>query len=98
MYRGLALQGLGLFHVYYPTPWSRAAARESLEILERAGDTRGAAMSKLVIAWEAQYGGDVARARALTAEAARVLGDDDSPGMRAHNFAFNSRAAPLAPP
>jgi predicted ATPase/DNA-binding SARP family transcriptional activator len=82
-YRGLALQGLGLFGVYYPTPRSRAAARESLEILEQAGDVHGAAMSKLVIAWEAQYGGDVAGARALVREAASVLRDDDKPGMRA---------------
>ncbi len=83
VYRGLALQGLGLFHVYYPTPQSRAAARESLEILDRAGDAHGAAMSKLVIAWEAQYGGDVAAARELVGEAASVLRDDDNPGMRA---------------
>ncbi len=82
-YRGLALQGLAIFHVYYPTPQSRAAARESLAILDEVGDVRSAAMSKLVIAWEAQYGGDLARARELTAEAAAVLGDDDSPGMRA---------------
>src|SRR4051794_4526057 len=81
--RGLALQGLALFHVYYPTPQSRAAARESLAILEQAGDERSAAMSKLVIAWEAQYGGDLAQARALTAEAAAVLGEDDNPGMKA---------------
>jgi predicted ATPase len=81
--RGLALQGLAIFHVYYPTPRSRAAARESLAILEQVGDVQGAAMSKLAIAWEAQYGGDLARARALTDEAAAVLGEDDNPGMRA---------------
>jgi ATP/maltotriose-dependent transcriptional regulator MalT len=69
--------------VYYPTPQSRAAARESLAILAEVGDVRAAAMSKLAIAWEAQYGRDFAGARRLAAEAATVLGQDESPSMRA---------------
>jgi predicted ATPase/DNA-binding SARP family transcriptional activator len=81
--RALALQGMALFYVYYPTAQSRAAARESLAMLEELGDTRNAAVSKLVIAWEGGYGVDVAGARALAAEAAAVLAIDDSPGMRA---------------
>jgi predicted ATPase/DNA-binding SARP family transcriptional activator len=81
--RALALQGIALFFVYYPTPQSRAAARESLAMLEELGDVRQAALSKLIIAWEAAYGVDVAAARALAAEAAAVLAHDESPGMRA---------------
>jgi predicted ATPase len=81
--RALALQGMALFYVYYPTPQSRAAARESLTMLGELGDVRHAALSRLVIAWEAAYGDDVPAARALAAQAAAVLAHDESPGMRA---------------
>ncbi len=71
--RALALQGIAMFHVYYPTPASRAAARESLAMLTELGDTRSAAVSKLVVAWEGPYDTDVAPSRALAAQAASVL-------------------------
>jgi tetratricopeptide (TPR) repeat protein len=79
--RALALQGVALFHVYYPTPASRAAARQSLEMFRELGDTRGAALSELVIAWEGQYDVDVAPSRALADEAAPVLLADGSAGI-----------------
>jgi len=81
--RALALQGIALFHVYYPTPASRAAGRESLAILTEVGDTRSAAVSKLVLAWEGPYDADVTASRALAAEAAAVLAAEGSNGMTA---------------
>jgi tetratricopeptide (TPR) repeat protein len=81
--RAAALQGLAMFSIYYPTPASRAAARESLALFEQLGDTRGAALSRLLIAWEAQYGGDLGGARALVAAAEAVLGRNETPGMQA---------------
>ena len=69
----LALQGIGLFHVYYPNPASRAATRESLELFTALGDTRGAALSQLIVAWEGQYDVDMAPSRALASQAADVL-------------------------
>lgn len=81
--RAAALQGLAMLHIYYPTPQSRAAARQSLELFERVGDVRGAATSRLVIAWEAQYTGDVQQARRLIAEAEPVLAATGPAGMRA---------------
>jgi tetratricopeptide (TPR) repeat protein len=78
--RALALQGLALFHVYYPTPESRAAARESLALLEETGDVRSAAISRLLIAWEGQYGGDTERSWALVEQAEQVLAQDGEPG------------------
>jgi predicted ATPase len=81
--RALALQGVALLHVYYPTPRSRAAARESLAIFEELGDEHGAALSRLTIAWEGQYGGDLDQARDLLARAWAVLGPEAAPGMLA---------------
>ena len=40
-YRGLALQGLAIFHVYYPTPQSRAAARRAWRSSNRSATCRG---------------------------------------------------------
>jgi predicted ATPase/DNA-binding SARP family transcriptional activator len=81
--RAAALQGLAMLHIYYPTQQSRAAARESLDLFERIGDARGAATSRLVIAWEGQYTGDVEQARRLVAEAEPVLAASGPAGMRA---------------
>ncbi|MBX6381868.1 MAG: winged helix-turn-helix domain-containing protein [Microbispora sp.] len=75
--RGLALQGIGLLHVYYPTPRSVAAAEESLAIFEEIGDTRNAAISRIVVAWAGQYGGDAARYRTMIERSRRELGDSD---------------------
>ncbi len=44
--RALALQGFALFHVHYPTPESRVAARESLTLPWRIGDTQDAAICR----------------------------------------------------
>jgi predicted ATPase/DNA-binding SARP family transcriptional activator len=79
--RALALQGIGLFHVYYPTPASRAATRESLALFTDLGDTRGVAVSQLVMAWEGQYDVDMAPARELAAQAADVLLNGATPGV-----------------
>ncbi len=79
--RALALQGVGLFYVYYPTAASRAATRESLELFTELGDTRGAGVSKLIMAWEGQYDVDMAPSRALAAEAADVLLPGATPGL-----------------
>jgi predicted ATPase/DNA-binding SARP family transcriptional activator len=79
--RALALQGIGLFHVYYPTAASRAATRESLELFTALGDTRGAAVSELVSAWEGQYEVDMAPSRALAVRAADVLLEGATPGL-----------------
>ncbi|GGO29964.1 SARP family transcriptional regulator [Microbispora rosea subsp. aerata] len=75
--RGRALQGIGLLHVYYPTPRSVAAAEESLAIFEEIGDARNAAISRLVVAWAGQYGGDAGRYRAMIEQSRRDLGDRD---------------------
>jgi hypothetical protein len=79
--RALALQGIGVFHVYYPTPASRAATQESLELFTALGDTRGAAVSRLVTAWAGQYDVDMAASRALADEAASVLLPGATPGL-----------------
>ena len=79
--RALALQGFALFHVHYPTPESRAAARESLALLERIGDTQDAAMSRLVIAWEGQFGGDFEASWAMVRQAEEDLDQDADPGV-----------------
>ena len=79
--RALALQGFALFHVHYPTPESRAAARESLALLEAIGDTQDAAMSRLVIAWEGQFGGDFEASWAMVRQAEEDLDQDADPGV-----------------
>ena len=79
--RALALQGFALLHVHYPTPESRAAARESLALLERIGDTQDAAMSRLVIAWEGQFGGDFPESWAMVRQAEEDLDQDADPGV-----------------
>ncbi|MGI5239889.1 BTAD domain-containing putative transcriptional regulator [Dactylosporangium sp. CA-139066] len=63
--RARLLQGVGMLGVYYPTPESQAAARESLALFEGLGDHAHAAVSRLVVAWEGVYGGDPDRHRAL---------------------------------
>jgi predicted ATPase/DNA-binding SARP family transcriptional activator len=63
--RALALQEYALLHVYYPTAESQAAGRESLAMFEALGDDRQAAVSRLVVAFEGQYGGDPHQHRAL---------------------------------
>lgn len=66
--RALALQGIAMLHIYYPTPLSRAAARESLTRLEALGDRHAAALSRLLIAWEGQYEDDVTTSWRLVGE------------------------------
>ena len=73
--RAAALQGIGLLHVYYPTPASRAAARESLALYERLGDPVNIAKARLVVAWEGQYGGDAETFREMIARSRAELGD-----------------------
>ncbi|GIH67616.1 ATP-binding protein [Microbispora siamensis] len=75
--RARALQGIGLLHVYYPTPRSVAATEESLAVFEEIGDVRNAAISRLVMAWAGQYGGDPGHHRALIERSRRELGDSD---------------------
>ncbi|XVQ86916.1 ATP-binding protein [Microbispora siamensis] len=75
--RARALQGIGLLHVYYPTPRSVAATEESLAVFEEIGDVRNAAISRLVMAWAGQYGGDPGHYRALIERSRRELGDSD---------------------
>ncbi|MEU6415451.1 BTAD domain-containing putative transcriptional regulator [Microbispora sp. NPDC046933] len=75
--RARALQGIGLLHVYYPTPRSVAATEESLAVFEEIGDVRNAAISRLVTAWAGQYGGDPGHYRALIQRSRRELGDSD---------------------
>ncbi|GLX09567.1 BTAD domain-containing putative transcriptional regulator [Microbispora sp. NBRC 16548] len=75
--RARALQGIGLLHVYYPTPRSVAATEESLVVFEELGDVRNAAISRLVMAWAGQYGGDPGHYRALIERSRRELGDSD---------------------
>jgi predicted ATPase/DNA-binding SARP family transcriptional activator len=79
--RALALQGFALFHVHYPTPESRAAAEESLALLEEIGDTENAAISRLVIAWKGQFGPDFDRSWAQIRQAEAKL-DPESEGAR----------------
>jgi predicted ATPase/DNA-binding SARP family transcriptional activator len=79
--RALALQGIGLFHVYYPSAASRAATQESLELFTGLGDTRGAAVSQLIMAWEGQYDVDTAPSRTLATQAADVLLNGATPGL-----------------
>ncbi|NJC68595.1 AAA family ATPase [Planosporangium thailandense] len=78
--RARALQGVGLLSVYYPTPESRAAARESLASFEELGDRHNAAISRLVVAWEGQYSGDADAYRAMIAQSRQELGDADGGG------------------
>ncbi|GGM55365.1 BTAD domain-containing putative transcriptional regulator [Dactylosporangium sucinum] len=75
--RAKALQGLGMLGVYYPTPASRAAARESLALFEELGDRVDAAVSRLVVAWEGQYTGDAEEYRALIHRSRAELADVD---------------------
>ncbi len=75
--RAKALQGLALLHVYYPTTESRAAARESLALFEALGDRHNAALSRLIIAYEGQYGGDPEEYRNLVRRSRDVLGGAD---------------------
>ena len=75
--RARALQGIGLLNVYYPTAYSRDAARESLALFEEIGDRRNAAISRLVVAWEGQYDGDADHYRAMIARSRDELGDSD---------------------
>ncbi|WP_169953682.1 BTAD domain-containing putative transcriptional regulator [Microbispora sp. H11081] len=75
--RARALQGIGFLHVYYPTPHSVAAAEESLAVFEEIGDLRNAAISRLVVAWAGQYGGDAGRCREMIERSRRELGDSD---------------------
>jgi hypothetical protein len=84
--RARALQALALLHVYYPTPQSRAAARESLALFEHLGDLRNVAISKLVIAWEAQYHGDADAALAMVADSRQRLGDADNGWWQAMTY------------
>ncbi|MCW3843481.1 winged helix-turn-helix domain-containing protein, partial [Micromonospora yasonensis] len=85
--RALATQRIGLLGVYYPTPRTRAAARESLALFTELGDARNTAISRLVVAWEGTYDGDLAECRELVA-LARVELDDPAdpwwPGMTAY--------------
>ncbi|MFC4058740.1 BTAD domain-containing putative transcriptional regulator [Planomonospora corallina] len=76
--RARALQGIGFMHVYYPTPRSVAAAAESLALFEELGAVRDAAVSRLVVAWAGQYGGDVEEHRASLERSRRDLGDAEA--------------------
>ncbi|GAA1530460.1 hypothetical protein GCM10009827_055070 [Dactylosporangium maewongense] len=75
--RARALQGLALLYVYYPTPESRAAARESLALFTALGLDHEAAVSRIVVAFEGQYGGDPDEHRALIRRSREDLGDQD---------------------
>ncbi|WP_147268636.1 AfsR/SARP family transcriptional regulator [Sphaerisporangium album] len=75
--RARALQGIGALNVYYPTPRSRAAARQSLTLFEEIGDRHNAAISRLVVAWAGQYGGDAEEYRAMIAQSRAELGDSE---------------------
>ncbi len=84
--RARALQAMALLHIYYPTPRSRAAARESLTLFEELGDAREAAISRLAIAWEAQYDGDADRALAMIGDSRAELADTDRGWWRAMTY------------
>ncbi|MEU0554469.1 BTAD domain-containing putative transcriptional regulator [Dactylosporangium sp. NPDC006015] len=75
--RARALQGLALLYVYYPTPESRAAARESLALFAALGLDHEAAVSRIVVAFEGQYGGDPDEHRELIRRSREDLGDQD---------------------
>lgn len=85
--RAGALQGLGLLLVYYPTPRSQAAARESLVLFQQLGDEIESAKSRLIVAQEAMYGtGDAEPYRKMIEESRRVLQDLDSGWWEAITF------------
>ncbi len=75
--RARARQGYAFLHVYYPTAESRAAARESLALFETLGDRHNAALSRLIVAFEGQYGGDPEEHRAMVRRSREGLGDVD---------------------
>jgi hypothetical protein len=78
--RALGLQGLAAFHVHYPTPESRAAAEESLALLQEVGDTQNAAMTRLVIAWKGQFERNFERPWNLIGQAEHELARGSEPG------------------
>ncbi|HKO27783.1 MAG TPA: hypothetical protein VJU80_10030, partial [Solirubrobacteraceae bacterium] len=80
--RALGMQGLAAFHVHYPTPESRAAAEESLALLQEIGDTQNAAMTRLVIAWKGQFERNFERPWALIGQAEQELARGSEPGSR----------------
>lgn len=85
--RALANQRIGLLGVYYPTPRTRAAARESLALFTGLGDARNTAISRMAVAWEGTYDGDLAECRELVALARAELDDPADPwwaGMTAY--------------
>lgn len=84
--RATALQGICRLHVYYPTPQSRAAGRESVALFEALGDEHNAAISRLLVAWEGQYGGDITDHRSVIQQARDVLGDADRGWWRAMTY------------
>ncbi|HLL65001.1 MAG TPA: BTAD domain-containing putative transcriptional regulator [Micromonosporaceae bacterium] len=84
--RAGALQGICRLHVYYPTPQSRAAGRESIALFGALGDDHNAAVSRLLVAWEGQYGGDTAEHRAMIEQARNVLGDAERGWWRAMTY------------
>jgi predicted ATPase/DNA-binding SARP family transcriptional activator len=84
--RARVLQGLALLYVYYPTAESRAAARESLALFETLGDRHNAALSRLIVAFEGQYGGDPGECRALIRRSRDDLGDADRGWWRAMTY------------
>ncbi|GIH72532.1 AfsR/SARP family transcriptional regulator [Sphaerimonospora thailandensis] len=81
--RALALQGIGVLSVYYPTPRSHAAVEESLALFEEIGDHRNAAISRLTMVWAGQYGGDADEYRRMIAKGRDELGDSDDGWWRA---------------
>ena len=78
--RALGLQGLAALHVHYPSPESRAAAEESLALLEEIGDTQNAAMTRLVIAWKGQFERNFERPWTLIGQAEQELTQGGEPG------------------
>jgi predicted ATPase/DNA-binding SARP family transcriptional activator len=84
--RARALQGLALLYVYYPTAESRAAARESLALFEALGDGYQAGISRLIVAFEGQYGGDPALHRRLVRQSRDAVGDADHGWWRAMTY------------
>ena len=73
--RAGALQAIAVRHVYYPTPRSCAAARESLALFQQLGDGHNASISQLAVGWEAQYDGHADAALAMVADSRQRLGD-----------------------
>jgi predicted ATPase/DNA-binding SARP family transcriptional activator len=84
--RARLLQAYGFLHVYYPTAESRAASRASLALFEALGDEHNAAIARLTIAFEGQYGGDAPENLALVRRAREVLGDVDRGWWRAMTY------------